>query len=271
MPVQCSAQAKSLVDYINSIDPYKVEKAVYEYLEESGFDRNEWLDAGYATASDYVKKNHDEDYRSWYSDVMWDLMDRGVIRPEQITPYQHGAYTTSGWFMHFTNQRFTNFEKGVLRDHIGHSGRQKEDRTIYCPNNLITTPDKALWIHAWPVIDEQQGFNQTLVLEGPRYGSSAVLFRSDCAVVGRHAVSELEHALVLGCSEYDAVAISNVKQVQDEGDDYYYTLKGTVHLNSGDHQFSTLGNLIHYLEGHTNQLSGFKRPTRWHRLARPIY
>jgi hypothetical protein len=244
---------------------------VSAYLEETGLDLPEGVsrwDAGeWLESSEYAA-----DYADWFSNVVPSLVDEGQISWNPPTAYSN-ARESSGWFIHFTPMRFVTFADGVDRKHLGNSRTQQGNRQIQCPANLTATPESALWVHAWPVFSEygDGGLNEQMVRGGLQYGHNALLFRSDRTVVAQHAAHEEEHALVLGCSEYDAVQLLNLRRGWNEELDRE-TLSGTALLKDGDAVFNALEDLVHLLESSkrksASSLSGARRGHRWHPLSR---
>jgi hypothetical protein len=94
--------------------------------------------------------------------------------------------------------------------------------------------------------------------------------------VANHAVHEEEHALVLGCSEYDAIQLLNLSRVWLEDPERYdrYTIAGTAVTKDGEVDFDDLEAFVDALDEASRKsksvagLSG-SRHSRWHRLAAP--
>ncbi len=263
----------SLADYINAPALSYDWDFVSVYLDEGGIELPEGVDED--EAGDWLKNSeYSTDYEVWFDNSVPEMVYEGQIRWDPPTPYTE-ARSDSGWFIHFTPSRFVNFADGVDRYHLGNSGTQRDNRFIRCPDNLTAAPEKALWVHAWKVFnDYSEGLNEQMVQGGLQYGENALLFKSNQAVVAKHVVHEEEHALVLGCSEYDAVQLLDLERSWSD-DQHRYVLRGTAVLAQGEVEFDDLQEFIDQLESNRRKSLGFLapryRPSRWHPLAKPAY
>lgn len=271
-----TSQTRSLADYIGSPELSYDWQYVSVYLEDEGIAVPEGMDED-EIGEWLAGSEHATDYSVWFDNNLSDLIERGEVEWEPPTPYNN-PHTESGWFIHFTRSQFVTFGDGVDRFHLGNSGTQTSERAIRCPANLTVDPEKALWVHAWEVFSSHggEGLNEQMVNGGLGYGHNALLFRSDDAVVAQHAVHEQEHALVLGCSEYDAIQLLNLSRVWLEDPERYdrYTIAGTAVTKDGEVDFDDLEAFVDALDEASRKsksvagLSG-SRHSRWHRLAAP--
>lgn len=227
-----------LEEYLNT--PYLVydENLIRVFIEDENIPFPK--DADGDRLSDYdleawAEETQAEAYAEWFASWGAEIAEEKGVEVELPTFYRN-ARSASGWFMHFTSSRFTSFEDGVPREFLGASRTTAKETTrrIECPANLRADPEKALWIHAWEVFQDGEYLNRDMVFHGGQYGSNALLFQSDAAVVAEHTSHEHEHALVLGCSEYNAVQLLDVEGNTLE-EDYKDTLKGIALLkDSGE-------------------------------------
>jgi hypothetical protein len=267
-------QAGALATWLNAPELTYDWEFVSVYLEDEGIAVPEGMDED--EIGEWLRESeHATDYEVWFDDRASELVYDGRVDWTPPTIYSD-ARTESGWFIHFTDGDFITFADGVDRYHLGNSGTQKSDRTIRCPANLTADPDKALWVHAWEVFAPHgnEGLNDQMLRGGLGYGHNALLFRSDEAVVANHAGHEEEHALVLGCSEYDAIQLRDLSRVWND-DKSRDTIAGTAVLKGGDVDFDDLEDFVDALNEERRKsksvagLSGGRRRSRWHRLAVP--
>jgi hypothetical protein len=252
-------------------------QALYEYLHGERFhytidhirhaiERGFITKRGTAGLSDedlmrVVRKQYRDEYRNYF-----DVHGAGSATYSDIRVPRAGS-----WFIHFTHGRFTSFGTGVNRYYLGDSYQQRTDRFIECPANLTADPIKALWIHAFEVFPSGRSrvLHPRITHSGPGYGTNAVLFQASDVVVGKHyGHSNEEHALVLGCSEFNAVMLTDVGSVWNDrlGRD---TIGGIAHLKSGPTEFDSLEDLTTLLSQTVRRggLAGLYG-SRWHPLAR---
>lgn len=271
LPRMATDPVSSLAEYINAPALSYDWEFVSVYLDEEGIELPEGVDE--YEAGDWLKNSeHSTDYETWFDNNVPELIYDGQIEWNPPTPYTD-ARSDSGWFIHFTPSQFVTFADGVDREHLGNSGTQRGNRVIRCPDNLTADPEKALWVHAWEVFNNySEGLNEEMVNYGLGYGRNALLFKSNQVVVAKHLVHEQEHALVLGCSEYDAVQLLDLNRDWN-ADKHRYVLSGTAVLAQGEVEFDDLQTFIDQLESNRRKSLGFLarnyRAARWHPLAKP--
>lgn len=226
-----------LEEYLNTPHLVYDERLIRAFIKAEGIPFPK--DADGDRLSDYAleawaEETQTEAYAEWFASWGAEIAEAKGVEVELPTFYRN-ARSAAGWFLHFTASRFTSFEDGVPRDFLGESRTTGKEvtRRISCPANLHADPEKALWIHAWEVFQDGSYLNRDMVLQGGQYGSNALLFQSDAAVVAEHTSHEQEHALVLGCSEYNAVQLLNVERNTLE-EDYKDTLKGIALLKDSE-------------------------------------
>lgn len=264
--------ASALSSWLNQIEANHVSsEVVAAFIDEEGIEVPE---EGADDPTDWVQENLHDDLQDWIDNQGFELRERFSV--EMRTPLEANGEARPGtWFMHFTSARFTRFNDGVVRGFLGESGRQKTGREIRCPDNLTAPDDKKLWVHAysvdWPSYlhtDSGEGPNEDMVRHGLAYGDSALLFQSDVAVEVRHVAHEHDMAVILGCSEYNAVRVKNLERVEKKGKwSEYTTLAGTAELADGDFDFDDILALVEKLEGGGLAGVGGER-SKWHPLAK---
>ena len=227
--------ADELLEYLST--PYLLydERFIRAFIEDE--DLAFPTDADGDPLSDYdleawAEETQAKAYEEWFrfADIR-DMADSEGIEIDFPTPYVYGN-TATGWFIHFTPSVFTHFEDGVPREYLGESRTtaREVNRTVSCPANLEAPADKQLWIHAWEVFAGGEYLNDQMISKGSQYGHNALLFQSDQAVVAQNLQHDGdEHALILGCSEYNAVQLLDVERNTLE-EDYKDTLKGIALL-----------------------------------------
>jgi len=229
--------ADELLEYLNT--PYLVydERFIRAFIEDEDLEFP--TDADGEPLSDYdleawAEETQAKAYEEWFrfADILG-MADSEGIEIDFPTPYRDGN-TATGWFIHFTPSVFTHFEDGVPREYLGESRAtaREVNRTVRCPANLEAPADKQLWIHAWEVFAGGEYLNDQMLYKGSQYGNNALLFQSDQAVVAQNLQHDGdEHALILGCSEYNAVQLLDVSREWLEDEDKY-TLQGTAVLEN---------------------------------------
>lgn len=267
--------AANLATWLSSLDPEaQTDPALFErFLDDESIEvpTNDELFDDDPVA--WVKEHYADDFATWF-DNSYDLAERFEVVRNNDNIEGGGQLGRGTWFVHFTSAEFTQFTDGVTRQFIGESGRAK-DRVIACPQNLTLPPDRQKWVHAYTVFDEishSGDLDTTMLYEGVGYGRNALLFRSDEGVLGKHFGHDHYMAFVLGCSEYDAVLLTELEtnHVSGKWGRDKRTLAGVAQLVHGDVEFEDLEQLIDALEQSATRvaLGGRRRRTRWHRLAR---
>lgn len=269
--------AAALTEWLSTYDPrlQTNEKLFKKFLKDKHIDPPDeaWVDIVH-----WVMMNHFDDFSIWL-DNQWDLDERFEMERNNDN-FESGAQELGSktWFIHFTDARFTQFNDGVTREFLGQSGKSKDYREVKCPDNLSLPPEQQKWIHAYTVFDEyghSGDLDDAMLHSGRGYGHNALLFQSDEGVLVKHLGHEQFFAVVLACSEYNAVYLTGLERndVYEEGRNYdRRTLRGTAHLKSGEVYFDDIQTLVERLEAPSASLGGFgritRRPGRWHRWAR---
>lgn len=265
--------AYNLSRWLSEIDPAKQnDPAMFEeFIADTGIEAPDDDDLFHDDPVEWVRQHHAEDFAFWL-DNEYDLAERFEIQRNNEHIEGGDTFGAGTWFIHFTNAKFTQFADGVTREFLGRSGAGKE-RIIACPQNLTLPPEAQKWIHAYPVYTEgSDSLDFNMLAAGMGYGRNALLFQSDEAVSGLHFAHEHYMAFVLGCSEYNAVFLTDLERnsVPSKWGGDKQTLAGVAELAQDDVEFDDLDELIDRLEqtATAGTLGSYRRRSRWHRLAR---
>lgn len=170
----------------------------------------------FADAREAITDEQLKEYEDWLlsSGKDADLVQQDPIESPAYLHFSSPRLAPKGtWAIHFTNAApFESFEYGVGLRGLQLSVMFETKQAARCPDNLSDELGDYdyVYIFAFDALRGPWPDSGFLYSAGKKYGSNAVIFRTDAGVYAYHAGDEETQLIVPACSEYDVWAFRDV-------------------------------------------------------------